>query len=162
MRLLFLSLAFALAGCAASQCPEDPVALGRSEGRDGKAPSLPSAACRLPDEQLVAYQLAYRQGLSGYCTGARGWLEGQRGRQDPRPCEEQEHPDFVQALRLGAEYASFATEVERLRREIERLQGEEQNHAIRSMQRALAEMEAIRGVATVRGWSLTPPAREER
>lgn len=162
MRPLFLALALALFGCTASQCPGDPAALGRSEGREGLAPSLPSAVCRLSQEQLVVYQLAHRQGLSGYCTGARGWVEGQRGRQDPRPCQEQEHPDFVQALRLGAEYASFATEVERLRREIERLEGEEQNHAIRSMQRALAEMEAIRAVATVRGWRLTPPVAEER
>ncbi|MDW8478735.1 MAG: DUF2799 domain-containing protein [Xanthomonadales bacterium] len=142
-----------LAACAAEDCPPDPAALGREEGREGLAASLPSARCPLAGERLLAYQAAYRQGLSGYCSGRRGWIEGQRGREDPAPCRESEHPDFVQALRLGAEYARFATEVEGLRRELQHLPADGQAEAVRRIQRALAEMEAIRGVATVRGWT---------
>lgn len=163
MRAKFLCfLAVALTACARSECPPDLEAAGLAEGREGQLPSLPNPGCRLRGERLLAYELAYRQGLSGYCTGPRGWIEGQRGRRDPSPCREQEHPDFVQAMRLGAEYAAFATEVETLRREIETRSGEAQDEAIRRIQRALSEMEAIRGVATVRGWNAAAAGERAR
>lgn len=154
-------LALCLGACARSGCPEDPQALAREEGREGRPPSLPSGECRLSGDRLVAYQLAYRQALSGYCRGSRGWIEGQRGRENPEPCRETEHPDFVQALRLGREYARFATEVDQLRKELAGLKDEDaQNEAIRRMQKALSEMEAIRAVALVRGWTLREVAPE--
>jgi hypothetical protein len=152
-----------LAGCAADQgdCPGgDYAALGESEAALGLPATLPSEACTPTAANLEAYADGRRAGLIAYCRGPQGWNDGLTGEAERDFCAEDDFPDYAQAQRLAREHRAFEAEAAALRREIEALPEEEQGIKRRQLNRINGEMEAIRGVATIREW-VGPQARGE-
>jgi hypothetical protein len=159
-RLLPL-LPLLLVGCATDRgdCPGgDYEALGRKEASLGLAASLPSQTCAPAQAQLAAYLAGRRAGLIDYCRGPQGWNDGLTGDAEPELCPEADFPDYVQARRLAREHRAFEREAEALRHEIEALPEEASGLQRRQLHRIHGEMEAIRGVATIREW-VGPQAR---
>lgn len=150
-----------LTGCAgdSGDCPGgDYVALGRAHASLGLPAALPSETCTPTSAHLAAYLDGRSEGLIAYCRGPQGWNDGLVGDGEPDLCAEETFPDYVQAQRLAREHRAFEREAESLRREIESLPEEEQGSKRRQLNRISGEMEAIRGVATIREW-VGPQAR---
>ncbi|HRQ63539.1 MAG TPA: hypothetical protein PKZ76_01515 [Xanthomonadaceae bacterium] len=156
MRILALAASLLLLGGCTSDsgdCPGgDYAELGRKEAGLGMAATLPSATCTPGERSLADYLEGRREGLLVYCRGPQGWNDGLVGDAEPDLCPEDDFPDYVQAERLAREHRKFEREAEVLRREIDALPEEETGVQRRQLHRLIGEMEAIRGVATIREW----------
>jgi hypothetical protein len=151
----FIASLLLLGGCAGDRgdCPGgDYAGLGRSEASLGLPSSLPSDLCTPAPAHLKAYLDGRDQGLMAYCRGPQGWNDGLTGDAETDFCDEDAFPDYVQAQRLAREHRQFEREADALRREIETLPEDEAGIKRRQLNRVIGEMEAIRGVATIREW----------
>ena len=87
------------------------------------------------------------------CTAVDGWQDGRAGKGRSDGCAEAE---YVEAHRLGASLHELEVEYRDIARKLEAVPGVDAGVKQRRQRQLDNDIEAIRGVATIKGWPLDP------
>ena len=146
-----------MGGCATrpGECPVESLATAAIQAERSQD-ELSGAHPRCPQEDLAA---AYRQALDVRCEPARGWREGLESEDPNSLCPQAGGRIWNEANGLGRRYREFSAELEETEAKIADLRGSDQAADQAAARRAnfdrvrlIRELDAIRGVARIRGW----------
>lgn len=96
---------------------------------------------------LLAFTLA-----APSCTGLDGWNDGRDGHNPRSDCAQA--GDYTEAHRLGTALHQLRNEHEAIAAQLERAEPAQRGVLQRRQRQIDIDLEAIRGVATTRGWPL--------
>jgi hypothetical protein len=101
----------------------------------------------------VATSTPARSGSPTDCSASIGWSEGALGSTARADCVAE---DYAQAHKLGDAMRTLLNERDEIEAELPDLEAANRGEQVRRQRQIDNDIEAIRGVATIRGWPLDP------